>query len=138
MVASRQVEIPYYRGVRRQRGRRFGALAQVIGRNAIPVLREYIVPAAKRIGADMLEFAATEIGEVINGRKSFKSAAKSVGKHTLKKKLGEGSRRRKGAVGGTEFAYGRQRGSKQTRIIPAKTTKQSSQSRRDIFTNISR
>ena len=31
MVASREVEIPYYRGVGRQRGRGFGALAQVIG-----------------------------------------------------------------------------------------------------------
>ena len=36
MVALRQVEIPYYRGVGRQRGRGFGALAQVIGRTAIP------------------------------------------------------------------------------------------------------
>ena len=36
MVASRQVEIPYYRGVGRQRGKGFGALAQVIGKTAIP------------------------------------------------------------------------------------------------------
>ena len=122
MVASRQVEIPYYRGVGRQRGRGFGALAQVIGRTAIPFLRKYVVPAAKRIGADMLEFAAPEIGEVFSGRKSFKSAARSVGKKTLRKQLGEGSRR----------------GSKQRRIIPTKSTKQSSRSRRDIFTNISR
>ena len=57
MVASRQVEIPYYRGVGRQRGRGFGALAQVIGRTAIPFLRKYIVPAAQRIGDDLLEFA---------------------------------------------------------------------------------
>ena len=122
MVASRQVEIPYYRGIGRQRGRGFGALAQVIGRTAIPFLRKYVVPAAKRIGADMLEFAAPEIGEVFSGRKSFKSAAKSVGKKTLRKQLGEGSRR----------------SSKQRRIIPTKSTKQSSRSRRDIFTNISR
>ena len=125
MVASRQVEIPYYRGVGRQRGRGFGALAQVIGRTAIPFLRKYIVPAAKRVGADLLEFAAPEIGEVISGRKSFKSAAKSVGKQTLRKQLGEGSRRRTA-------------GKIQRRIIPTKTTKQSSRSRRDIFTNISR
>ena len=118
MVASRQVEIPYYRGVGRQRGRGFGALAQVIGRTAIPCLRKYIVPAAKRVGADLLEFAAPEIGEAISGRKSFKSAAKSVGKQTLKKQLGSGS--------------------KQRRIISTKSTKQSSRSRRDIFTNISR
>ena len=125
MVVSRQVEIPYYRAVGRQWGRWVGALAQVIGRTAIPFLRKYVVPAAKRIGADMLEFAAPEIGEVFSGRKSFKSAAKSVGKKTLKKQLGEGSRRRTA-------------GSKQRRILPTKSTKQSSRSRRDIFTNISR
>ena len=124
MVASRQVEIPYYKGVGRQRGRGFGALPQVIGRTAIPFLQKYVVPAAKRIGADMLEFAAPEIGEVISGRKSFKTAAKSVGKQTLKKQLGEGE--------------GSRRGSKQNRIIPTKITKQSSRTRRDIFTNISR
>ena len=122
MVASRQVEIPYYSGVGRQRGRGFGAFAQVIGRTAIPFLRKYIVPAAKRVGADLLEFAAPEIGEVISGRKSFKSAAKSVGRQTLRKQLGEGSRRKRSA----------------SKIIPTKSTKQSSRSRRDIFTNISR
>ena len=64
MVASKQLEIPYSRGVERQRGRGFGALAQFIGRTAIPFLRKYVVPAARSIGADMLEFAAPEIGEV--------------------------------------------------------------------------
>ena len=121
MVASRQVEIPYYRAVGRQRGKGFGALAQVIGRTEIPFLRKYIVPAAKRVGADLLEFAVPEIAEVVSGRKNFKTAAKSVGKQTLKKQLGEGSRK-----------------TTASRIIPTKSTKQSSRSRRDIFTNISR
>ena len=67
MVASREVEIPFYRGVGRQRGRGFGALAQVIGRTAIPFLRKYIVPAAKRVVADLLEFAVPEIAEVVSG-----------------------------------------------------------------------
>ena len=129
MVASRQVEIPYYRGVGRQRGRGFGALAQVIGRTAIPFLRKYIVPAAKRVGADLLEFAVPEIGEVISGRKNFKTAAKSVGKQTLRKQLGEGEGSRRRTV--SRKRTGR-------RIIPTKSTKQSSRSRRDIFTNISR
>ena len=80
----------------------------------------------------MLELAAPKIGEVISGRKSFKSAAKSVGKQTWRKQLGEGSRRRKGAVGV------RQRGSKQRRVIPTEATKQSSRSRRDFVTNVSR
>ena len=152
MVASRQVEIPYYRAVGRQRGRGFGALAQVIGRTAIPFLRKYVVPAAKRIGADMLEFAVPEIAEVVSGRKNFKTAAKSVGKKTLRKQLGEGegqgSRRRELAEGSRrrtagrtgsrrELAYGRT-ARKQRRIIPTKSTKQSSRSQRDIFTNIPR
>ena len=109
MVASRQVETPYYRGVKKQRGRGLGALAQVIGRTAFPFLRKYVVPAPKCIGADMLEIAAPEIGEGIIGRKSFKSASKCVGKQTLRKQLGSGSKQRK--------------------IIPTKSKKQSSWSR---------
>ena len=126
MVASRQVEIPFYRAVGRQRGRGFGALAQVIGRTAVPFLRKYVVPAAKRIGADLLEFAVPEIAEVVSGRKNFKTAAKSVGKKTLKKQLGEG-----------EGSH-RRTATKHKRIIPTKSTRQPSRSRRDIFTNIPR
>ena len=121
MVASRQVEIPYYRAVGRQKGRGFEALAQVFGRTAVPLVRKYVVPAAKRVGADLLEFAVPEIAEVVSGRKNVKTAAKSVGKQTLRKQLGEGSRKKTGS-----------------RIIPTKSTKQSSRSRRVFFTNISR
>ena len=83
MVASRQVELPYYRAVERQRGRGFGALAQVIVRTTISFLLKYVVPAAKRIGADMLDFAAPRIGEVFSSRK-FKTAVKNVGKKLWK------------------------------------------------------
>ena len=55
MVASKQVEIPFYRSIGRQRGRGFGALVQVVGRTAIDFLRKYIVPVAKPVGADLLE-----------------------------------------------------------------------------------
>ena len=120
MVASRQVDIPYKRGVGRQRGRGFGEPAKFIGRTAIPFLRKYIVPAAKCVGADLLEFAVPEIAEVVNGRKKSKTAAKSVGNRTLKKQLGEGSRKRSAS-----------------RVIPTKSAKQINRSRRDIFTNIS-
>ena len=119
MVASNQVEIPYYRGIGRQRGRGFGALAQVIGRTAIPFLRKYIVPAAKRVGADLLELAAPEIGNVITGKKDFKSVAKSVGKQTLRKQLGSG-------------------GNRQKRTISTKANRRSSRSRRDLFSAIPR
>ena len=77
MDALRQVEFPFYKGVGRQRERGFVAIAQVIGRTAIPFLRKYIVPAAKRVGADLLEFAVPEIAEVVSGRKNFETAAKS-------------------------------------------------------------
>ena len=121
MVASRHVEIIYYRGVGRQRGRGFCALAQVIGRTAITFLRKSIVPAAARVGADLLEFAVPETAEVVSGRKNFKTAAKSVGKQTLKKQWRERSRK-----------------TTASRVIPTKSTKQISRSRKDIFTNISR
>ena len=49
MVASRQVEIPFYRDVGRQLGRGLGALAQVSGRTALPFLRKSVVSAAKRV-----------------------------------------------------------------------------------------
>ena len=134
MVASREVEIPYYRGVGRQRGRGFGALAQVIGRTAIPFLRKYIVPAAKRVGSDLLEFAVPEIAEVVSGRKNIKTAAKSVGRQTLRKQLGEGqgSRRRTGSR-----RTGSSRKRSASRVIPTKSAKLISRSRGDIFTNIS-
>ncbi len=138
MVASRQVEIPYYRSVDRQRGRGFGALAQVkvIGRTAIPFLRKYIVPAAKRVGADLMEFVVPDIAEVVSGRKNFKTAAKSVGRQTLKKQLseGEGSRR---VVGSASVRQGSRKRTA-SRVIQTKSTKKISRSRRDIFTNISR
>ena len=69
MGASRQVEIPFYKGVCRQRGRGFGALAKVIGRTAFPFLRKYFVAAEKRVGVDFLDFASPEFAGVVNGRK---------------------------------------------------------------------
>ena len=78
MAPSIQTQIPIYRGVGRQRGRGFGALAQVIGRTWITFLRKYIVPAAKRVSAGLLEFAVPENEEDVTGRKHIKTAAKSV------------------------------------------------------------
>ena len=62
-------EIPFYTSFGRQRQWRNGALAQVFGRPAIPLLRKYIVPAAERVGAGLLQFSAREIWEVVGGRK---------------------------------------------------------------------
>ena len=120
MVASRPAESPFCRGIGLKRERGFGALAQVIGRTAIPLLRQYNVPAAKRVSADLFEFAAPEIAEVDSGRKKLKTAAKSVERQILRKQLGRGSRNRTAS-----------------RVIPTKSAKQTSRSQRNIFTNIS-
>ena len=114
MIASNTLVLPYYKSIGRQRGRGFGALAQVIGRTAIPFLRKYIVPAAKRVGVNLLEFAVPEVADVVSGRKIFKTAPKSVGRQTLGKQLEDG---------------------KQKRSILVKSLKRSSRSRNDIFTN---
>ena len=80
----------YFRGYSKQRGRGFGALAQTIGRTAIPFLRSYVVPAAKRFGADLLGIAAPKTGNVLTEKKKIKSVTADVEKKTLRKQLGGG------------------------------------------------
>ena len=92
MVAQSSANFPIFRGHARQRGRSFGALAQTLGRTAIPFIKKYIVPAAKRIGADLFEISAPEIGEVVSGRKKLKTFAKGVGTKTVRKQLGGGKK----------------------------------------------
>ena len=94
MVASSTLELPYYKGIGRQRGRGLGALSQVIGRTAILFLRKYIDPAAIRVGADLLESAVPEVADVVRGKKNFKTAAKSVARQTLRKQLEGGKQKR--------------------------------------------
>ena len=118
MVASRELDLPYCTRVTRQRGKRFGTLAQDIGRTADPFVEKTIVAAARKFEADLLEFAVPEMAEKIRGEKNLKSAVTSVDKETLRKQLGGGSK-------GTR------------RLIPTKSTKTISRSRRDISTNIS-
>ena len=115
MVASNILELPYYDGIGRRRGRGFGAFAQVIERTAIHFSRRNIVPAAKRVNVDLLEFAVPEVADFVSGKKNFKTPAKSVRRQLLRKQLGEG---------------------KQKRRIPVKNLERSSRSRRDIFNNI--
>ena len=67
--ASNTLEPPYYKRIGRERRRGFGALAQVIGRTSFPSVTKYIVPAAKRVGADLLEIAELEVADVDSGKK---------------------------------------------------------------------
>ena len=82
-------------------------------------MRKYIVPAAKaakRVGADLLEFAAPESAEVVIGRKNVKTAAKSVLRRISRKQFGGGSRKKTAS-----------------RTIPTKSAAQISQSAKRHF-----
>ena len=85
MVASNTLELPYYKSIGRQKGRSFRALEQDIRKTSILFLRKYIVPAAKREGVDLLDFAVPEVADALSRKKNFKAAAKSVGRQTLRK-----------------------------------------------------
>ena len=63
-----------------------------------------------QISADLLELAVPEFADFVNGRKNFKTAAKSAGRQTLRKQLASGSRRTA------------------SRVIPTKSAKQTSRS----------
>ena len=39
--------LPYFKGVPRQRGRGLGALARTVARTTLPILKKYVLPAAK-------------------------------------------------------------------------------------------
>ena len=120
MVASRRVELPYYRGVGRQRWKGFGALVQYIGRTANPFLRKFIVLATVRIVTNMLEDAVLEMADFVSGNKNNKSAAINAGRQSLRKQLcGGGIRKRSGS-----------------RLIPTNSSKRSSRSRKDNFTYV--
>ena len=53
-----QATMPHFSGHYRQRGSGFGALVMGIGRVALLLARKFIVPAAKRIGKELLVQAA--------------------------------------------------------------------------------
>ena len=108
MVASRQVEIPYYRAVRRQRERGFELLHKLLGELQVP-FSEIHRPSGKTHRCWHVGVCCTRDWSGFNGIKSFETAAKSVGKQTVKKQLSSGSKQRK--------------------IFPTKSTKQSSRSR---------
>ena len=93
MVVSKHVEFHFLRGFGQQHGRVFGENAQFIGKSAIPILRKHIVSLAKRLVADLLELAVSELAETISGREKLNRAAENVGKQSQRKQLGSGSRK---------------------------------------------
>ena len=80
--------LTYFKGVRRQRGRGFGALARTVARTTLPFLKKYVLPAAKKIGRDVIKSAIPEIGGVLSGQTSIKKAVKKTAKSTIQKQVG--------------------------------------------------
>ena len=117
------INMPYFKGVPRQRGRGLGALALSVARTAIPIFRNFIVPAAKKVGRDFIKSAVPEIGEVVSGNQSLKRALRSSAKSTIKKQVGGGS------VGGST--------SKKRRVTVRRSTRSSSRRRRRASTRTS-
>ena len=58
--------LPYFSGHYRQRGSGFGALASGIGRIALPIARKFILPAAKRVGKELLLQSVPELMDVVS------------------------------------------------------------------------
>ena len=58
--------LPYFSGHYRQRGSGFGALACGIGRIALPLVRKFIIPAAKRVGKELLLESVPVLMDVVN------------------------------------------------------------------------
>ena len=74
---------PYLSGRYCRRGNRFLALAESIGRAALPTARQFLWPVAKTFGRELSVQAAPELVGVVTKKKSPKQAIKL----TVKKKL---------------------------------------------------
>ena len=80
-----QANMPHFSGHYRQRGKGFGALAIGIGRVALPLARKFIVPAAKRIGKELLVQAAPEIIDIATRKKTPQTSLEKHSKNTIKR-----------------------------------------------------
>ena len=94
-----QDQLPYFRGHARQRGRGFGALAQTIGRTAIPFIRR----------CDLISAGDPYIGDLLTGIKKVKAFFKDVGIKTLRKQIGAGKKKRRISTKNTSKSSRRRR-----------------------------
>ena len=54
-------------------------------------MRKYVVTAAQRAGIDLLDFVEPKL-EVVCGRKNFKGVEKILGRQTIRKQMGGGTK----------------------------------------------
>ena len=130
---AKQASFSQFSGQYQQRGSGFGALAAGIGRVAIPFARRVVLPAAKKLGRELLMSAAPELIDVAMKKKSPKRALKNTVTKTARKQLGGGRRRRKTPTNGL-----RRRMSVGTRKRKTATRRKTRpvRNRADFFSNI--
>lgn len=92
---QRQSQLPYFGGHIRQRGSGIGALVLGVGRIALPFIRKVIIPAAKRLGRDLLTDALPEVLDVVTKKKTAKQALKSTVQKTVRKQIGGGKKQKR-------------------------------------------
>ena len=78
MVAQSSAYFLIFRGLARQHGRGFSALVQILGRTAILFVKNYIVPAAKKIGQIYLELLLQRLEKLSVDKKNSKHLQKML------------------------------------------------------------
>ena len=73
---NNQISLPYFAGAARQRGSGLGALAASIIPLALPLFRNVLFPAAKKFAKNLAVEALPRMNDAVQGRISFKKAAK--------------------------------------------------------------
>ena len=131
--------LPYFSGHYRQRGSGFGALASGIGRIALPIARKFILPAAKRVGKELLLQSTPELMDVVSKKISKTSAEKHDIKYIQKanrRLIGTANEtktmnRRRSKRSGSKARKGR----KKRKVVISKY-KQPKRSRSDFFAKV--
>ncbi len=83
--------LPYFQGNFRQRGSGIGALAVGVSRFALPLIRRYAVPAARKVARELFRQAVPEVMDVVTKQKTPKQAIRSTVAKTIKKQIGGGA-----------------------------------------------
>ena len=114
--ANQESSLPHFSGQYRQRGSCFGASVSSIGHFILPPAQKFVLPAAKRIGKELLLQSVPELMDVF-GEKSPNQVLKNTISNTVKKQT----------VGSLALRMGRKRrmrrNSIRLRTGPKKTTK---------------
>ena len=64
-----------------------GALAVRVGWCALPLVKKYALPLAKKLGRNLVTAAIPEIGQIIAGKKKIKKAAKDSVNRSISKSI---------------------------------------------------